>query len=147
MNKKLTKLTVILGLGVIGTGCVSMDGRMVNAHGQVHDCSTSGGGFGLGMVVGAAIAAAGNQLCESDAEELGYILHDEVGVSGISFDATLSQEAIVLASEPPAYPCVMEGDRLVQVGQKSVSNLAEAKEAVFKESGDSLSLSLVRAES
>lgn len=143
-NKKLIGITMISLFGFISTGCVSMDGRMVNAHGETHDCSTSGGGIGLGMVVGAALAAASNQSCESDAEEKGFILADDVGVSGLSFTSS-EEQVLITAAEPPAYPCVSVGDQVVGIDQKAISSLSDANTAVFKETGDQLRVSLIRS--
>lgn len=145
INKKSIGIAFISVFGVISTGCVSMDGRMVNANGETFDCSTSGGGFGLGMVVGAALAAASNQACESDAEDRGFILHDDVGKTGLTFNNLSGRQVLITASEPPAYPCVLIGDQVLEVDHKAIATLSDAKSAIFKESGDPIHLSISRS--
>ncbi len=122
------------------TGCISLDGKMVNAAGEVADCSASGGGFGLGMVVGAAAAAASNQLCESSYEDKGYILHDSVGHTGIDLPKEDEAPPVVLAANEPAAPCIKTGDRLIEVDGSPVTNAISAKRAIFKESGEPVSI-------
>jgi len=126
------------------TGCVSMDGKMLNAHGEEKDCSASGGGIGLGMVVGAALAATSNQLCESKWEDQGYLVHDNIGNSGIELAKENQSKPLVTSVSSPASNCILVGDTLLSVDNKDVNTAYDAREAIFKESGEELNILLAR---
>lgn len=145
MRRKL-KLIVMATFAAAMTGCVSMNGKMVNALGEHHDCTSSGGGFGLGAVIGVAMAAASNASCESSAEEEGFLLVEDVGESGMIIAQSELEYPIVQTAIPPAYPCVQPGDRLTQIDSNTISNLDDAKKAMFKESGIPVLVALSRAE-
>jgi len=137
--KLLIPVVIFAALG----GCASFDGRMVNVNGDQIDCSSSGGGFGLGAVVGVAAAAASNSVCESDAEEKGYVHADHIGESGM--DIVESNNLVsVRYSKEPASPCVQIGDILKEVDSQQVNSLKDAKTALFKEEGTQVTLALMR---
>ena len=138
------KIVTIFCAAAFMTGCVSMDGRMVNAHGEKVDCSTSGGGIGLGMVVGAAAAAISNEACESEAESKGYLLYEDVGYSGIIFDKSKSDVITVKAAQEPASPCIRSGDIIKSINDKEVLNIREAEQEIFKKYGTLLDFSIDR---
>lgn len=103
-------------LAVAITGCVSMNGNMVNAEGKTANCSTKGGGIGLGMIIGAAVAATDNQLCESSMRDKGFLHVKAVGKSGITLPIAESDAPVIIASVPPAAPCLVTNDRIIKVG-------------------------------
>lgn len=138
------KELITLVLFSLLTGCVSMDGKMLNAHGEEKDCSTSGGGLGLGMVVGAALAATNNQLCESKWEEQGYLVHDNIGNSGINLIKEDQSKPLVASVTTPASNCILAGDTLLSVDNEDVNTVYDAREAMFKESGEQLNILLAR---
>jgi len=146
MFVKKLKLISIVVTSLMLTACVNMDGKMVNYEGKKADCSTSGGGFGLGMVVGAAIAATNNQLCESKWEDKGFILAEDVGMAGIDFNEDASKPPLIVSVKSPASQCVKSGDLLLSVDGVAVSNILDAKMNIFRASGTELLLALSREE-
>lgn len=139
----ISKILVLLTILLL-SGCISLDGKMVNAEGKRVDCSTSGGGLGLGMIVGAAFAALDNEMCESTAEEKGFLLVDDVGFSGITFDENKTDSVIVSLVSQPAAPCVRIGDRIEEVNHNYIDSVSEAKAAIFQKEGEDIELGLLR---
>ncbi|WP_318508098.1 hypothetical protein [Photobacterium leiognathi] len=144
---KTIKMTTLAILSLALTGCVSMDGRMVNAEGENFDCSTSGGGLGLGMLVGVAAAAISNEVCEATAEEKGFLLLEDVGYAGITLDKDHTLPPLVYSVQEPAAPCVKIGDVLKTINNQLVSNNKEAKKAIFLQEGEDVELTLLRKSS
>jgi S1-C subfamily serine protease len=119
---------------------------MLNAQGDIKDCSSAGGGIGLGMLLGMAIAATSNQLCESEWEEKGYLFFEDIGTTGLVLPEQDKAKPTVLYAEQPAALCVVRGDTLLSVDNKKVDNTKEARKALFKPKGEELNLLLQRKE-
>jgi S1-C subfamily serine protease len=139
-NLTFIKTIVLAFVVCFLSACVSMNGKMQNAQGELADCSTSGGGIGLGMVVGAATAAISNSSCESKMREKGFLLTKDVGKHGVGFGS--NTEPVVSDVSEPASSCVSVGDKLTSVNGKPVASALDAKRGLFAKSGDKMSLAM-----
>lgn len=144
MNKTF-KLGLIATAALVSTGCVTMDGNMIDSAGNTANCSTKGGGVGLGMVVGAAIAAADNQLCESSHRDKGYLLVTKVGVHGIVLPEEPKAAPVTSKVEPPASQCLFAGDRIARVNGTDTADVAAARQALFAPAGTPVSVEVARS--
>lgn len=128
------------------TGCASFNGQMVDANGTPKNCSTTGGGLGLGAVIGATMALASNQACESDLASKGFVLKKDLGKSGIDLDQQIEDKAVVADAKPPAAACIKPGDVLVQIDDIIQPDKTAAKKALFGKAGKPLKIAFVRGE-
>ena len=124
------------------SGCVSMDGKMLNAQGKLYNCSTSGGGLGLGAVIGATAALINNELCEAKAEKNGYLLLEDIGSSGIEINSESSDKVTVKAASEPAAPCVNEGNIIKNINDKKTHTAMDSTTALFGKHGKIIDLLL-----
>lgn len=127
------------------TGCITMDGNMVHPDGRSANCTTKGGGLGIGMVIGAAAAAVDNQLCESKFEKEGFVLAKDVGKTGLVV-VDEGGAAVVKAVVDPAKSagCVDAGDKIVSVEGVPTASAQAVRSATFKKAGASVSLGVVK---
>lgn len=142
MTKAITLCIVSAALG----GCVSFNGQMVNAKGEAKNCSTSGGGIGLGMIVGAGVALASNQICESGLKSEGFLLVKDIGKSGIDLKSDEQNQAVVMDAVPPAAPCLKAGDLLAKINDSDTPDLKDAKKALFGKIGSVINVAYKRNE-
>lgn len=131
------------------SGCMSLRTDLVNVDGKRDFCEATGGGVGLGAVVGVAVAAASRASCVSDKQKLGYLALDEAGYVGV-----------VLPEDPKATPLVVrlrdgseaqkvgiqEGDEIVSINDHAPADTQEAKAWLFGKIADPVKVALKRFE-
>ena len=131
------------------TGCMSMRTDLVNADGKRDFCEATGGGIGLGAVVGVAAAAASRASCVSDKQKLGYLALDEAGSVGVA-----------LPEDPKAAPLVVgvrdgseaqkagirAGDEIVGINDRAPADTRETKAWLFGKIADPVKVALKRLE-
>lgn len=140
------RLLLVSALAFILIGCANFDGKMVDAQGNSRDCSTMGGGIGLGAIVGMGAAAISNHSCESTLKERGYVLEKNVGISGITLYQYNVHKVLVDSVSEPALDCVDVGDELVKINDLENPDLIAARKELFGEVGKVIDITYLRDE-
>ncbi|WP_157903445.1 hypothetical protein [Cupriavidus malaysiensis] len=104
------------------SGCMSFGEVMVNRDGQVRNCGTKGGGFGLGFVVGAGAAAASSHDCALTAEQAGYIRWSEAGKLQPPFGLVKDGQVTRFVAKGDGSNGVRKGDELLSMGGITVED-------------------------
>ena len=85
-------------------GCVSLKTDMINADGTIRNCEASGGGLGLGAVIGVGSAMISRELCVDSYEESGFIELEDAGTiqvqvenhnNGVSIISTKNKDLLI----------------------------------------------------
>lgn len=147
--KRVMMLIIAVSAITSLAGCMSMRTDLVNVDGKRDFCEATGGGIGLGAVVGVAVAAASRSSCVSDKQKLGYLALDEAGFVGV-----------VLPEDPKAAPLVVRvrdgseaqkagiqaGDEIVSINDRAPADTQETKAWLFGKIADPVKVALKRLE-
>lgn len=138
----MKRLISIISAAVLLTGCMSLKTEMVNANGTFKDCAATGGGLGLGAVVGVAIAAAARSGCVNDQKEGGFLEAEHAGTLHVKFAAS-TDEAPLTVSESRING-IQTGDQIVAINGKAVATSEEFQSAVFGPIDQSVEVKIIR---
>lgn len=141
-------LAVLCSSLVLQTGCVSFQTDMVDEAGHTKVCEASGGGFGLGALVGVAAAAAMRASCVSDFEDEGYVDRDDAGDLLIDI-ASKPQGLTVIdvdAQSNASKAGVQVLDIILGINGKHPDTVGDARKMIFGDRDENLELELQREE-
>ena len=142
----MMKKVICLGLALVLTGCATFSEKMVSADGSVKDCSASGGGWGIGMLLGMGIAATQKHLCVNQMEKNGYLVAAQAGWTGLRLkdvDGAIKVSAVD-ANSSAAAQGMMAADRIVSIDGNQPANASAAQKMLFGKPGTSVRLTIVR---
>ena len=141
-------LAVLCSSLVLQTGCVSFQTDMVDDDGHTKVCEASGGGFGLGALVGVAAAAAMRASCVSDFEDKGYVDRDDAG--DLSIDIASKPQGLMVinvdAQSNASKAGVQVLDIILGINGKHPDTVEDARKMIFGDRDDKLKLELQREE-
>lgn len=148
MNKMVkTGLLVTLGSSLIlQTGCVSFQTDMVDVEGHTKVCEASGGGFGLGALVGVAAAAAIRASCVDDYEDEGYLDREDAGTLDIEVASNPKGVTVVDVDEHSnaLKAGVQVLDIILGINGKHPKSAVDARAMIFGDRDEKLELELKR---
>jgi len=140
----MKKTLLITAAALAMTGCMSLKTEMVNAKGDFKNCEATGGGLGLGAVVGVALAAASRGSCVSEQKEDGFLEADAAGTLNIQF---LSQTDAKLIVSKSSVTNILAGDRILALDGKEITTQEEFHSAAFGPLENPVKLKIARADS
>ncbi len=140
------KLIIVPLCAAILTGCMTFQDKMVAADGKTFDCTSTGGGIGLGFIVGAATAAASKGICVDSYEKLGFIKASEASTVGLKLEEKEGKVFIKELADGGELDKigVKEGDQLLSINQAVVSSIDGAKKSFFGKKGSTTKVVLLR---
>lgn len=126
--------------GVVLTGCASFCTEMINANGVLKRCESSGGGFGLGAIVGAGSAAVMRSNCVSNYSDAGYLEFNEAG--SLRVHAERQEQGFYIKKS--YVDEVVEGDVITSINGQLPDDFSGFKKIIFGKLSEDLSLTIVR---
>jgi len=139
----MKKIILLTAISFTLTGCMSLKTEMVNAKGDFKNCEATGGGLGLGAVVGVALAAASRSSCVTNQKSIGFLEVDSAGTLDINFST--QGDAVLTVSESNVKD-ILEGDRILEVDHNTVTTPEEFQSAAFGPIDKPVEIKLTRAD-
>lgn len=140
----MKKIILITSAALALTGCMSLKTDMVNAKGDFKKCEATGGGLGLGAVVGVALAAASRSSCVSDQKSAGFLEADSAGTLDVKF---LPQGDAKLTVNESNTKDILLGDKILAIDQKPIATPEEFQFFAFGPIDKPVEIKLIRADS
>ncbi|QZA81466.1 PDZ domain-containing protein [Deefgea piscis] len=142
------KLLIVPICVAILTGCMTFQDAMVASDGKTFNCESTGGGIGLGAIIGVAAAAASKGICVNSYEKLGYIKATEASTVGLKLEEKEGKVFIKELGDGGELEKVgvKEGDQLLSVNQDSISTIDGAKKSFFGKKGSIVKVVLLRGD-
>ncbi|PPD22873.1 MAG: hypothetical protein CTY22_05180 [Methylomonas sp.] len=143
----LNRIILTSLIAICLSGCVSLRTDMVNADGQQDNCQVTGGGLGLGAVIGIGSAYIARSSCVSDMESLGYLAIDEAGFPGFSLSEQGTARAeiqSVVDGTDAKLNGLAPGDLVVSVNNVPVKDVNEAKKKLFGPIEEAVNIAILR---
>ncbi len=128
--------------GAALTGCASFSTEMINANGILKRCESSGGGVGLGAIVGAGSAAVMRSNCVTSYSDAGYLEFNEAG--SLRVHAERREQGFYIKKS--FVDGIVEGDVITDIDGQLPSDFEGFKKIIFGKLSEDISLTIFRGD-